>query len=475
MNSDYFVVNPSKAPLRARGANVGREHDAIVSSLNEAMEKLGEVERQFLIDTELNHERATSLIQLLGELGGCKSRSAAAMKIAEFIVAHGNQVQVRFAVGAGKLKRLRDCRLGWLGPESSLHDEYSQKWVMPTDVEPEAQAKNVFVYRRGQEIAIHLQQPGGKQKYMFWIQGDGKQSENAFQWLHPTLEAVGEVLWSRPKRGFGQLGKGFGSSAVRLSVFAGSLLLLFAVWPVSYRVACLARVETAQERMIAAPFNATLEQSYVKPGDRVAAGDLLAKLDGRPLRLELEAVDAEIQQVSKEHTAALATNQIAEAQQFALKQRRFDRQRTLIMDRLGRLDVISPIDGVVISGDLDKFVGAPMERGQGLLEVAPLAEMRIELEIPDYEVGYVKRGSKTAVKLDAIGGLAMNFKIKNIYPSAELRDDRNVFIAQIQVDNRDGALMPGMLGEATAFGPARPRLWSWLRPALERGLWWLGY
>jgi len=474
MNSDYFVVNPSKAPLRAPGTNVGREHDAIVSSLSEAMEKLDDVEKQFLTDTDLNPERATSIIHLLGEMSGCISRSAAAIRIADFIAENGRNVQVRFAVGAGTLQRLRDRRLGWLGPESSLHDEYSKKWVTPTDEKPEEQTNTVLVFRRRQEIAIHLQQPDGKHKYVFWIQGDGKQSENAFQWLNPAWKALGDVLWSRPKRGLIKW-RGLGSRATRFCSLLGILVLLFAVWPVGYRVACVAKVETVEERLIAAPFAAMLEQSYVQPGDRVAVGELLVKLDGRSLRLELEALHAEIQQVSKERNAALATHQIAEAQQLALKIRRLDRQKELVMDRLGRLDVTSPIDGVVISGELDKFVGAPLERGQGLLEIAPMAEMRIEVQIPDYEIGYVKPGTKTAVKLDAVGGPSMHLRIEDIFPSAELRDDQNVFIGQIRVENTDGTLRPGMLGEATAFGPPRPRVWSWVRPVFERGLWWLGY
>ena len=56
MNSDYFVVNPSKAPVRERGDNVGREHDALVSSLDQAMDQLSQVERQYLLDSELNLE-----------------------------------------------------------------------------------------------------------------------------------------------------------------------------------------------------------------------------------------------------------------------------------------------------------------------------------------------------------------------------------------------------------------------------------
>jgi hypothetical protein len=475
MNSDYFVVNPSKAPVRERGANVGREHDAIVSSLNQAMEQLGDVERQFLLDSELSLDRAVAVIHLLAEVGRSRCRSTAAMKVAEFFAEHGRNVQVRFALGTESIKKLGDRRLGWLGTDSALFEEYADRWSSMSDLEFNSPSENVSISRVSQEVGIHLRQPGGQQKIVFWIEGDGKQSENAFQWLEPVLQALVEVLWSRPTRSYWRFRESLGGSIARIGAVAGLLLVLFLVWPVPYRVACDARVDTFAQRMVAAPFAATLEKSFVIPGDQVLAGEVLVTLDGRPLRLELEAVEAEIQQIGKEHNAALANKQIAESQQLALKQRRLDRQRDLILDRLANLEVTSPIDGVVISGDLEKYTGAPLERGQGLLEIAPLATVRVELEIPDYEIGYVKRGAAATVNLDAIGGRAMDLEVEDIYPTAELRNDRNVFIARANVDNQDGTLRPGMLGEAIAYGPVRPRIWSLLRPVLERGLWWMGY
>lgn len=475
MNSDYFVVNPSKAPVRERGANVGREHDAIVSSLDAAMEQLGDVERQYLLDSELSLERAVSVIRLLAAIGHCESRATAAMKMAEFLAQHGESVQVRVAMGGDSIQRFADRRLGWLGAESALYEEYVDRWASMTDVDSPSTSEHVRVTRVSQEIAIHLRQPGAGQKMIFWIEGDGKQSENAFQWLESILADVAEVLWSRPKRKQWKITKSIAGNVARMGAFIALMACLFLVWPVPYRVLCEAKIETLAQRMIAAPFEATLEKSYVQPGDQVSAGEILLKLDGRPLRLELEAVEAEIQQVSKEHNAALANNQIAESQQLALKRRRLDRTRDLIVDRLGNLEVASPIDGVVISGDLEKYTGAPVERGQGLLEVAPLDMVRLELEIPDYEIGYVKRGANASVKLDAIGGRAMNLKIEDIYPSAELRNEQNVFIGRVAVKNSDGALRPGMLGDAVAYGPMRPRIWSWIRPVVERGLWWMGY
>ena len=475
MNSDYFVVNPSKAPVRERGANVGRDHDAIVSSLDAAMDQLGDVERQYLIDSEFSLERATSVIRLLASIGHSSCRASAAMKVADFLAEHGQNVHVRFAIGGDSILRFGDRRLGWMGAESALYEEYVDRWATMTDANFQSPLDNVFVQRVSQEVAIQLRQPGGGHKIVFWIEGDGKQSENAFQWLDSIWAEIGEVLWSRPKRKQWKLSESMSGNVARIGAIAGLIAVLFLVWPVPYRVACEAKIDTFAQRMIAAPFEATLERAYVLPGDQVTAGEVLLKLDGRPLRLELEGVEAEIQQVSKEHNAALANNQIAESQQLALKRRRLDRNRDLIVDRLANLDVTSPIDGVVISGDLEKYTGAPLERGQGLLEVAPLEVVRLELEIPDYEIGYVKRGADASVKLDAIGGRAMNLQIEEIYPSAELRNDQNVFVARVTVGNQDGTLRPGMLGDAVAYGPIRPRVWSWMRPLVERGLWWMGY
>jgi multidrug efflux pump subunit AcrA (membrane-fusion protein) len=475
MNSDYFVVNPSKAPVRERGANVGREHDAIVSSLNEAMEQLGDVERQYLQDSELSLERAMAVIHLLADLGCCRCRAEVAVKFAEFLAAHGKNVQVRFAVGAGTINRLGDRRLGWLGAESALFEEYSDRWMSMTQTVIDTPSDGISVVRVSQEISFQLSQQDGDQKFVFWIEGDGKQSENAFEWLDPILEVVGQVLWSRPKRKRWNFSETMGGNVARMGAVLSLLAVVFLVWPVPYRVACTATVDTFAQRIIAAPFEATLEQASVRPGDQVEAGELLLTLDGRPLRLELEAVEAEIQQISKEHNAALANNRIAEAQQLKLKQKRLDRNRDLLVGRLANLEVTSPIDGVVISGDLEKYTGAPLERGQTLLEIAPLATVRVELEIPDYEIGYVKRGAMASVKLDAISGGALELQVDDIYPSSELRNDENVFIALVNVENQDGALRPGMLGKAIAYGPVRPRVWSWVRPVLEHGLWWVGY
>ena len=242
-----------------------------------------------------------------------------------------------------------------------------------------------------------------------------------------------------------------------------------------YRVGCTAIVEPVQQRLIATPFEATLLESKVQPGDHVSKGDVVVLLDGRPLRLEREGIDAEVQQLSKEHNAALATGRISDSQQAALKKRQLLRRRELVSDRLDRLEVVSPIDGVVVSGDLDQIIGSPLEIGQTIAEIAPLDRMMVEIEIPEEEIGFVKSEADARIRIASAGGRSIRTEIETVYPAAEIRNDKSVFIARVEVDNQDGKLRPGMRGDATAYGPLRPMAWPWIRSVVEKVLWWTGY
>jgi multidrug efflux pump subunit AcrA (membrane-fusion protein) len=137
--------------------------------------------------------------------------------------------------------------------------------------------------------------------------------------------------------------------------------------------------------------------------------------------------------------------------------------------------VVSPIDGVIVSGDLDRYIGSPLEIGQTLVEIAPLDRVNIEIEIPEYEIGYVVADADARIRFASIGGDSIRQKVNAVYPAAEIRDDNSVFVAKMEVENPEGKLRPGMRGDATAYGPLRPAAWSWIRGSWERLLWWAGY
>lgn len=409
---------------------------------------------------------------------------------------------VRAAIGKTRLSLFLDHRLGWLGPESSLQQQAVTRWNRPTgrragdvagrgevprgDVAgggvtggdiPGGDASDPTLLHRASlrqvdnGIEIALPSPDGIARALVWI--DGKPGE--IQWLPAAAQAIGAVLWSRPSRAIPNFAAGMMKRSSIGFAVAGLLLIAAAVWPVPYRVKCDATVETMGARFVGAPFEATLDQALVRPGDAVSAGQTLLVLDGRPLRLEREALSAEIGQVAKEYDVALAGQKIAEAQQADLRRKQLTRKLDLITDRLNSLELTSPIDGIVVSGDLERHIGAPLEQGQTLIEVAPLSRMKCEIAIPEHEIAFVQEGLPTRLKFHSVAGPSIHLTLEELHPKSELRNDQNVFVGQIDLDNTGGKLRPGMRGDAIVYGPLRPRAWSWIRGGFERMLWWVGY
>lgn len=393
---------------------------------------------------------------------------AATSTLVHALAAYFVGASVRCGIGSStRIKRVYDHRLQWVGPESDLFTQLSRGWE-----HHETQIATCTVTDLG--IMLVLPDPNSDNRLVVWIEGQGVKATSR-QWVVGCLPALSAVLWQQRTNWWRKAFKRLGLSTTVCLASVMCLMILIAVWPAKYRVSCNVVVRPTQQRLIAAPFEATLLTTEFKPGDEVHRGQVLVTFDGRPLRLELASIEAEMQQHAKEQDVALATGKIAEAQQAELKHRQLSRQADLIRHRLTQLQVVSPTDGIVVSGDLDQHIGSPLTTGQSIAEVAALDKMVIEVEIPDFEIGFVEAGTNAKVKINGIGGRSLWTELSDIYPSAEIRDDKNVFVGRVEVDNADRRFRPGMRGEATALGPRRPLIWSYIRGGCERVLWWMGY
>lgn len=395
------------------------------------------------------------------------------------------EANVRCGIGRTRLSRLCDAKLGWLGPASVLFQSMSEIWEDEShtlvrdaadDFRPPASATGRSP-GEGDVLRLNIDDANGSGRCIVLLDGPSI-SEQERRWLRRCLPTLKLLLWDRSQDPMTRLTRWLGAQGLNTRVYLGlavMILALLLLCPVSYRIRCHALVRPAESRVVATPFSATLAETHVIPGDTVRAGDPIATLDGRPLRLELESINAQIGQVSKEGDIAMAGRRVAERQQAQLKIRELSRQRDLLVDRLERLIVTSPIDGVIVFGDLKRSIGAPLEVGQSIAEVAPLDRMMVEIEIPEHEIGYVRADSTARIRLTASNSGAIQKQIDQLYPSAEVRDNANVFVATIEVENGDGDLRPGMRGTAITYGPIRPWFWSYVRSGAEKVLWWIGY
>jgi hypothetical protein len=258
--------------------------------------------------------------------------------------------------------------------------------------------------------------------------------------------------------------------AAALLVAAGCLAL-----PIPHRISCDCVLEPVVRRYVAAPYDGTFEKSLVKPGDVVHRDQVLGRLEGREVRVEMAGLVADQSRTAKSRDVNMATGKTTAAQIDKLEMERLEQKKRLLMRRLEHLEIKSPIDGIVISGDLQRSEGVPVAVGQVLYEVAPLDHMVAEVAITDEERSHAQESQSVRVKLDAFPGASWSAPLTRINPRSELRDDDNVFIGEVALENIDGLLRPGMRGEAKISSGRRPLVWIILHKPWNSLLGWMGW
>jgi RND family efflux transporter MFP subunit len=234
-------------------------------------------------------------------------------------------------------------------------------------------------------------------------------------------------------------------------------MLMFAPWP--YRLPCECVVEPVTRRFVSAPFDGILDRTLVRPGDRVSAGDELARMDGRELNMQLAGKQALVEQSRQRYTAALAKRDAAAAQLALMEMQQAEQEVGLLDERKRNLAIKSPLTGIVVSGDLHRVEGAPLTVGQKLFEVAPLDRMVVEISIPEHEVGAVREGQPVELSLDSYPGVMLRGTVTRLHPQAEIHDQKNVFVAEVELDAAEVALLPGMSGQAQISVGGRAAGW----------------
>ena len=243
--------------------------------------------------------------------------------------------------------------------------------------------------------------------------------------------------------------------------YIGSLVavMVVAIIPWPHRVGCDVVCEPAVRRYVSAPFDATLLSSNVKAGQRVTAGQVLAVLDGGDLRAELAAKQAELLQAGQRQMAALASGDHSIAENERLEVEQLKQEIELLENRQEKLEIRSPIDGVVVTGDLERVAGAPLGVGDSLFEIASLEQLIAEVAVPESDITFVDDSMNVNIVLDAAPALAQKTKIQHVHLRSEIRDNASVFVAEAPMSNPDGLFRPGMSGTASVHAGYQPLGW----------------
>ena len=205
-----------------------------------------------------------------------------------------------------------------------------------------------------------------------------------------------------------------------------------------------------------APFNGYIREAPVRAGDMVKQGAVLAALDDRELKLEWLKHRSEQEEQLKQYRQAMAEHNQAQVLIVSAQLEQTRAQIDRVQDQLQRTLVTAPFDGMVVSGDLSQSLGAPVERGTVLYEVAPLSSFRVIVKVDERDIGDVKEGQRGNILLSAFPHDPIPFQVEKITPVSTAKEGRNYFRVEAKLDSERSATAPrhGRRGQDRSRPPA---------------------
>jgi biotin carboxyl carrier protein len=262
-------------------------------------------------------------------------------------------------------------------------------------------------------------------------------------------------LWER-LAGPGHAGFKLGT----LLMLAVAAFLAFATG--DFRVAADATLEGTVQRAVAAPINGYVKEAPLRAGDVVAKDQVLGRFDDRDLRLERVKLLSERDQYDRQFREAMSKRERGQAQILRARIGQAEAQLALVEEQLARTVMSAPFDGMIVSGDLSQSLGAPVERGQVLFEIAPLDGYRVALQVDERDVAHVVAGQQGQLTIASMPGERFGITVKTVTPVNSAREGRNYFKVEAVLDADPGArLRPGMQGVAKVHVDERKLVWIW--------------
>ena len=184
------------------------------------------------------------------------------------------------------------------------------------------------------------------------------------------------------------------------------------------------QVRSAAVSQLKAETNGNVDAVPIRPGARVRKGDALVRLDARPFDLAVREAEAALQEakirlqanlagdsalLSASEDAARLANAAAlsgvPGAEVRLERARLDRERAVIT---------APFDGVVDRVEVAE--GSRVSPGQDIATVVDVTHLRVEAQVLEHDLPYVRVGGEALISTPATGGEAVRGRITAVLP-----------------------------------------------------------
>jgi hypothetical protein len=115
----------------------------------------------------------------------------------------------------------------------------------------------------------------------------------------------------------------------------------------------------------------------------------------------------------------------------------------------------------VVKGDLSQSLGAPVERGNVLFELAPLDAYRVIMKVDERDITAVALGQGGSLALSSMPHDPLPLEVEKITPVSVVEEGRNFFRVEAKLIGGVEKLRPGMEGIGKIHVERRKLGWIW--------------
>jgi HlyD family secretion protein len=224
---------------------------------------------------------------------------------------------------------------------------------------------------------------------------------------------------------------------------------------VSIQATGIVKPQIGAEVKVGSRASGVVKTLYVKNGDCVRKGDILAVLDDSELsaqyRLQMANLDnartlLKYATLDMNRTKALAEKEFASSQEYdnRLKERDLAEARVasqqaatdLAATQLGFTRIYAPISGVISSVTTQEGETVAAEFvSPTFVTIIDLSRIEVRAYVDETDIGKVKAGQEATFTVDAYPGVTFHGAVTAIYPRAEIRDNVVNYIVIINIGN----------------------------------------
>jgi HlyD family secretion protein len=210
---------------------------------------------------------------------------------------------------------------------------------------------------------------------------------------------------------------------------------------------------------------------HVDVGDEAQPGALLAEIDPRDVRngyaqakadLDVAVARTEITLAQLERSQELLEAGVIAEQEHETK--RLDHANALANQvkaetnfelselQLEDVTIRAPMKGTIIQKDVEEgqviqSASGNVSGGTTLFIMANLDEMQVRTLVDETDMGELRAGMQTTVKVEAFPDRTFRGEVEKIEPQAEVQQNVTMFPVIVNLGNRSGLLKPGMNAE----------------------------